>query len=64
MWSLYIFGGNLEDRIGSIRYFMFYILCGCASGISHLLSYCSGSGREDKSGFFYIRTCPGPLLHS
>jgi len=36
MWSLYIFGGNLEDRIGSIRYFMFYILCGCASGISHL----------------------------
>ncbi|MBN2419450.1 MAG: rhomboid family intramembrane serine protease [Deltaproteobacteria bacterium] len=37
MWSLYIFGGNLEDRIGSVRYLMFYILCGCASGISHLV---------------------------
>lgn len=37
MWSLYIFGDNVEDRLGSIRYLLFYILCGWASGISHLL---------------------------
>ena len=37
MWSLYIFGDNVEDRLGPIRYFVFYILCGCASGLSHLL---------------------------
>jgi len=36
MWSLYIFGDNVEDRIGSVRYLLFYILCGLASGISHL----------------------------
>ncbi len=36
MWSLYIFGDNVEDRLGSLRYLLFYILCGCASGISHL----------------------------
>ena len=36
MWSLYIFGDNVEDRMGSIRYLAFYLLCGLASGLSHL----------------------------
>lgn len=36
MWSLYIFGDNVEDRLGHLRYLMFYLLCGLASGISHL----------------------------
>ena len=37
MWSLYIFGDNVEDRLGHLRYLAFYLICGCASGISHLL---------------------------
>lgn len=37
MWSLYIFGDNVEDRLGHVRYFFFYILCGLTSGLSHLL---------------------------
>jgi membrane associated rhomboid family serine protease len=37
MWSLYIFGDNVEDRLGHLRYLLFYLLCGFASGISHLL---------------------------
>jgi membrane associated rhomboid family serine protease len=36
MWSLYIFGDNVEDRLGPLRYLVFYLLCGLASGISHL----------------------------
>ncbi|MBW1802215.1 MAG: rhomboid family intramembrane serine protease, partial [Deltaproteobacteria bacterium] len=36
MWSLYIFGDNVEDRLGSFRYLFFYLLCGWASGVSHL----------------------------
>jgi len=35
MWSLYIFGDNIEDRLGPFRYLIFYILCGIASGFSH-----------------------------
>ena len=35
MWSLYIFGDNIEDRLGPFRYLVFYILCGIASGFSH-----------------------------
>ena len=37
MWSLYIFGDNIEDRLGSLRYLLFYLLCGLASGLFHLL---------------------------
>jgi membrane associated rhomboid family serine protease len=37
MWSLYIFGDNVEDRLGPLRYLMFYLICGVASGVSHLL---------------------------
>ncbi|MDY6989355.1 MAG: rhomboid family intramembrane serine protease [Thermodesulfobacteriota bacterium] len=36
MWFLYIFGDNVEDRLGHLRYLAFYLLCGLASGISHL----------------------------
>ena len=37
MWSLYIFGDNIEDHLGHFRYGVFYILCGLASGLFHLL---------------------------
>ncbi len=37
MWSLYIFGDNVEDHLGHFRYLAFYLLCGFASGISHLV---------------------------
>ncbi len=37
MWSLYIFGDNIEDRLGPFRYLVFYLLCGMISGFSHLI---------------------------
>lgn len=37
MWSLYIFGDNVEDRLGPLRYLLFYLICGIASGASHIL---------------------------
>jgi membrane associated rhomboid family serine protease len=36
MWSLWIFGDNVEDNIGSLRYLAFYLLCGILSGLFHL----------------------------
>ena len=36
MWSLYIFGDNVEDRLGSFRYIIFYLICGMASGLTQL----------------------------
>jgi membrane associated rhomboid family serine protease len=37
MWSLYIFGDNIEDRLGPLRYLLFYLLCGLTSGLAHLI---------------------------
>jgi membrane associated rhomboid family serine protease len=37
MWSLYIFGDNIEDSLGHLRYLVFYLLCGISSGLSHLV---------------------------
>jgi membrane associated rhomboid family serine protease len=37
MWFLYIFGDNVEDRLGHGRYLIFYLVCGMTSGLSHLL---------------------------
>ena len=37
MWFLWIFGANVEDRLGSLPYLLFYIVCGIGSGISQAL---------------------------
>ncbi|MFZ2632162.1 MAG: rhomboid family intramembrane serine protease [Desulfosalsimonadaceae bacterium] len=37
MWSLYIFGDNVEDRLGSLNYLIFYLLAGLTSGLCHLV---------------------------
>ena len=37
MWSLWIFGDNVEDRLGHLRYLLFYLLCGVAAACLHVL---------------------------
>ena len=37
MWFLWIFGDNVEDRLGHGRYLVFYLLCGAVSGIAQTL---------------------------
>jgi membrane associated rhomboid family serine protease len=34
MWFLWVFGANVEDRMGSFPYLLFYLVCGIGSGIS------------------------------
>lgn len=38
MLFLWIFGDNLEDRMGHGRYLLFYILCGILAGLAHVYS--------------------------
>jgi len=35
MWMLHIFGDNVEDRMGSGMYLVFYLLAGILSGLAH-----------------------------
>lgn len=36
MWFLYIFGDNVEDRIGHVGYLLFYLVCGVGASLAHL----------------------------
>lgn len=35
---LWVFGDNLEDRLGHVRYFFFYILCGIIASLTHVIT--------------------------
>ncbi len=37
MWTLFIFGDNVEDRMGSFRFLVFYVFGGIAAGLLQLL---------------------------
>jgi len=38
MWTLWIFGAKIEDRMGPARYVIFYLLCGFIAGLVHCLT--------------------------
>ncbi len=38
MWSLWIFGDNVEDRMGRLGFLCFYLLSGLAAGGGHILT--------------------------
>jgi rhomboid family protein len=38
MWFLWIFGDNVEDRVGHGRFIVFYLLCGIGAGMAHLVA--------------------------
>ena len=37
MWYLWIFGDNVEDRLGHFGFLMFYLAAGLAAGITHVV---------------------------
>jgi len=39
MMALYIFGDNVENRLGHMRYLVFYVLGGLLAGLVHLWAY-------------------------
>lgn len=38
LWALWIFGDNVEDRLGPLRYLWFYLVCGAVAGLAHVLA--------------------------
>jgi membrane associated rhomboid family serine protease len=37
MWYLWIFGDNVEDRLGHLRFLFFYLICGLIAGLFQYL---------------------------
>jgi membrane associated rhomboid family serine protease len=44
MLFLWIFGDNVEDRLGHIRYLMFYLICGLLASLAHVFTTAALSG--------------------
>jgi membrane associated rhomboid family serine protease len=38
MLFLFIFGDNIEDRLGHVRYLLYYLVCGVLAGLSHVFA--------------------------
>jgi membrane associated rhomboid family serine protease len=38
MLYLWIFGDNIEDRLGHVRYFLFYLFCGIIASLTYVFS--------------------------
>ncbi|MGB9730755.1 MULTISPECIES: rhomboid family intramembrane serine protease [Calditerrivibrio] len=37
MWTLFIFGDNVEDKLGHFKYLLFYLLSGLAASFTHFI---------------------------
>ncbi|MCC6391794.1 MAG: rhomboid family intramembrane serine protease [Bryobacterales bacterium] len=37
MWFLWIYGDNVEDVLGHGKYLLFYLICGVAAGVVHVI---------------------------
>jgi len=37
MWTLWLFGPTIEDRLGHGRYLAFYLACGLAASVAHVM---------------------------
>jgi membrane associated rhomboid family serine protease len=37
MWMIWLFGGTVEDRLGSGRFLAFYLACGVLASLTHAL---------------------------
>lgn len=38
MWYLWIFGDNVEDKLGHFKFLIFYILCGLIGNLAHIVA--------------------------
>src|SRR5437762_10824800 len=49
MLFLFIFGDNIEDRLGHVRYLIFYLVCGLLAGLSHVFATVAFAGNDEAS---------------
>jgi len=48
MLFLWIFGDNIEDRMGHFRYLVFYLVCGVLAGLSHVFATALSATSESQ----------------
>jgi len=74
MLFLFVFGDNVEDAMGHVKYLIFYLLCGVLAGLSHVFSTLflgqnllipslGASGAISAVLAAYMRLFPGKRVH-
>ena len=48
MLFLWIFGDNIEDRLGHIRYLVFYLICGVLASLAHVFATAALAGDQQS----------------
>ena len=48
MLFLWIFGDNIEDRLGHIKYVIFYLLCGLIASLAHVFTTAALAGQAEN----------------
>ncbi len=46
MLFLWIFGDNIEDRLGHVRYLIFYLVCGVIASLAHVFTTAAFAGQQ------------------
>src|SRR5688500_3601768 len=46
MLFLWIFGDNIEDRLGHVKYLIFYLVCGLIASLAHVFTTAALAGQE------------------
>jgi membrane associated rhomboid family serine protease len=46
MLFLWIFGDNIEDRLGHVKYIIFYLLCGVLASLAHVFTTAAVASQE------------------
>jgi membrane associated rhomboid family serine protease len=49
MLFLWIFGDNIEDKLGHLRYLVFYLVCGILASLSHVFATALFAGGNESS---------------
>jgi membrane associated rhomboid family serine protease len=66
MLFLWVLGDNIEDAFGSVRFLLFYLLCGAAGALAHLVTHpdsvaplvgASGAVSGVVAAYFLLRPC-------
>jgi membrane associated rhomboid family serine protease len=48
MLFLWIFGDNIEDRLGHVRYVIFYLVCGLIASLAHVFTTAALAGQAEN----------------
>ena len=48
MLFCWIFGDNIEDRLGHVKYLIFYLLCGLLASLAHVFATAAFSGQSEN----------------